>query len=118
MSIAKFRKLRLITTVLIWFIVSLISLIETLDNYKTINLSNVLYFLTTPCALLLIILIVYFALIKLLPKENNSIHRYANFTFDTFVFVLSCVIVYYILIVLYCGFLYLLCELGSAPAPQ
>lgn len=118
MSITKFRKIRLITVMLIWLIVSLISITKSLTVYKVINLPIALDCLSVPCAFVLIIIEVHFVLKKIFPNGTNKNNRYVNYTVDTLIYMATCVVIYYILIMLFYGFIYLLCELGYAPAPQ
>lgn len=118
MDITKFRKTRLVIVILIWLIVNLISLIKQFAVFKVLDLGIVLLYLSEPCALLLIIVTVHFVLKKLLPNGMNKSNRYVNYAVDTLIYIVASAVIYYILIMLYCGFVYLLCELGYAPAPQ
>lgn len=118
MSITKFRKIRLVIIILIWLIVSLISLFKNLSYYTVINAGSVISCLSASFALLLIIMTVHFGLKKLLPNGTIRNNRYANVALDTVIYIVASTVIYCVLIVLYCGFLYLLCELGYAPAPQ
>lgn len=118
MGITKFRKIRLVIVILIWLIVSLISLIKQIAAFKVLDLGIVLLCLSEPCTLFLIIITVHFVLKKLLPNEMNKNNRYMNYAVDTLIYIVASAVIYYILIMLYCGFVYLLCELGYAPAPQ
>ena len=118
MGITKFRNIRLVTVILIWLIVSLISLIKQFAAFKVLDLGIVLLCLSEPCALILIIVTVHFVLKKLLPNGMNKNNRYVNYAVDTLIYIVASAVIYYILIILYCGFVYLLCELGYAPAPQ
>lgn len=118
MGITKFRNIRLVIVILIWLIVSLISLIKQFVAFKALDLGIVLLCLSEPCALILIIVKVHFVLKKLLPNGMNKNNRYVNYTVDTIIYIVASAVIYCVLIVLYCGFVYLLCELGYAPAPQ
>ncbi len=118
MSITKFRKIRLVIVILIWLIVSLISLFKNLSYYTVINVGSVISCLSAPFVLLLIILTVHFGLKKLLPNGTIKNNQYANVAVDTVIYIVTSAVIYCVLIVLYYGFLYLLCELGYAPAPH
>ena len=83
-----------------------------------INAGSVISCLSASFALLLIIMTVHFGLKKLLPNGTIKDNRYANVALDTVIYMLQVQSFYCVLIVLYCGFLYVLCELGYAPAPQ
>lgn len=118
MSITKFRKIRLVIVILIWLIISLISLFKSLASYKEINVGSVMSCLSASLVLLSIIMTVHFGLNKLLPNGTIKNNRYANIMFDTVIYFVTSAVIHCILIVLYFGFVYLLCELGFAPTPQ
>lgn len=118
MSITKFRRIRLVVVILIWFIVSLISIIKSFTAHIVINLTIALDCLSVPCVFFVIILAVHFVLKKIFPNGTNKNNLYVNYAVDTVIYVVACAVIYYILIMLFYGFIYFLCELGYAPAPQ
>ncbi len=118
MSIAKFRKIRLVIVILLWLIVSIISSIKAFTSYNEISVGSAISCLSEPCVFLLILLVVHLGLKKLFPNGTIKNNRYANVAVDMLIYIVASVVTYCVLIVLYCGFVYLLCELGYAPAPQ
>ena len=118
MSISRFRKVRLIVFAVIWFIISLINILKLFNNNQAVSIGYLMSRLLPLCACLLVCITVQLILNKTSPNGTRKSNSIINFTLDTIVYIALCAVVIYILTMLFYGLIYLLFELGYAPAPQ